>query len=57
MGRHRRTRERQLDLEWDRPMRWEDLPSAVRERVRAEVVVLLHHAAGTDHAVEPADAE
>ena len=57
MGRRRRTRERQLDLEWDRPIRWEDLPSAVRERVRAELVALLHAAAGAGQAVESADAE
>jgi hypothetical protein len=38
-------------------MRWEDLPSAVRERVRAELVALLHAAAGAGQAREPADAE
>jgi hypothetical protein len=37
--------------------RWEDLPSAVRERVRAELVALLHQAAGAGQSVEPADAE
>ncbi len=38
-------RQPQLDLPWTAVIRWEDLPVAVRDRVRERLVALLRDAA------------
>jgi hypothetical protein len=55
MPRRPRMRETQLDLEWTAPLRWGDLPAAVRDELRARLRELLVQAASAGPGVEPVD--
>jgi hypothetical protein len=50
MPRRRRSRERQLDLDWTTPLRWADLPKEVRDELSAHLQELLVLVAATGHA-------
>jgi hypothetical protein len=52
MGRRPRSREKQLDLEWTAPLRWEDLPAEVRDELRVRLHELLAHAASATPGAE-----
>jgi hypothetical protein len=53
-----RSRARQLELAWEEPIGWEELPAQIRNQVREELKrLLMQLAAGAEIEVDDDDAE